>query len=179
MEAHTDAKMIEEDALEKRIANESIANYWKYMGFKEKPLGDDKEDQTNGSKNVQPRSFPRNSQNKPSGEDEEDQTNGSKNVQPRSFPKNSQRDKTHQPRYQKIPKGRKNQFELVQFIKYSSLFKNGVSDFNKDSETVKLDVDIVDTEEVESIKDSAVITCLLYTSPSPRDRTRSRMPSSA
>ena len=27
--------------------------------------------------------------------------------------------------------------------------------------------------------DVAVITCLLYTSPSPRDRTRSRMPSSA
>ena len=28
-------------------------------------------------------------------------------------------------------------------------------------------------------KDSEVISCLLYTSPSPRDRTRSRMPSSA
>ena len=28
-------------------------------------------------------------------------------------------------------------------------------------------------------KDSAIKTCLLYTSPSPRDRTRSRMPSSA
>ena len=27
--------------------------------------------------------------------------------------------------------------------------------------------------------DNAIITCLLYTSPSPRDRTRSRMPSSA
>jgi len=31
----------------------------------------------------------------------------------------------------------------------------------------------------KSISDSAVTTCLLYTSPSPRDRTRSRMPSSA
>ena len=27
--------------------------------------------------------------------------------------------------------------------------------------------------------ETAIITCLLYTSPSPRDRTRSRMPSSA
>ena len=27
--------------------------------------------------------------------------------------------------------------------------------------------------------DGALVTCLLYTSPSPRDRTRSRMPSSA
>ena len=31
--------------------------------------------------------------------------------------------------------------------------------------------------EIESV--SKLITCLLYTSPSPRDRTRSRMPSSA
>ena len=29
------------------------------------------------------------------------------------------------------------------------------------------------------LKDDDTITCLLYTSPSPRDRTRSRMPSSA
>jgi phosphoketolase len=76
MEAHTDAKMIEEDTMEKRIANESITKYWKYMGYKEIPFGDD----------------------------EEDQTNKSKNVQPRSFPRNSQKDKTHQPRYEKNSK---------------------------------------------------------------------------
>ena len=29
------------------------------------------------------------------------------------------------------------------------------------------------------VKDTSAKTCLLYTSPSPRDRTRSRMPSSA
>ena len=29
------------------------------------------------------------------------------------------------------------------------------------------------------VRDSEVVACLLYTSPSPRDRTRSRMPSSA
>ena len=34
--------------------------------------------------------------------------------------------------------------------------------------------------ELEALKDSSeTISCLLYTSPSPRDRTRSRMPSSA
>ena len=34
MEAHTDVKMIEEDTIEKRIANESIGQFWKYMGYK-------------------------------------------------------------------------------------------------------------------------------------------------
>ena len=34
--------------------------------------------------------------------------------------------------------------------------------------------------DLDGMKDGALIkTCLLYTSPSPRDRTRSRMPSSA
>ena len=33
--------------------------------------------------------------------------------------------------------------------------------------------------EVENPDSVTVSTCLLYTSPSPRDRTRSRMPSSA
>ena len=32
---------------------------------------------------------------------------------------------------------------------------------------------------VVALEDDSGITCLLYTSPSPRDRTRSRMPSSA
>ena len=36
-----------------------------------------------------------------------------------------------------------------------------------------------DQNETKEIKDTKVVTCLLYTSPSPRDRTRSRMPSSA
>ena len=41
---------------------------------------------------------------------------------------------------------------------------------------------VVNEDEVELIRDrgdSYTYTCLLYTSPSPRDRTRSRMPSSA
>ena len=38
---------------------------------------------------------------------------------------------------------------------------------------------IVLSEEYTGILSAAATTCLLYTSPSPRDRTRSRMPSSA
>ena len=34
-------------------------------------------------------------------------------------------------------------------------------------------------DRVNDDYDVTIITCLLYTSPSPRDRTRSRMPSSA
>ena len=37
----------------------------------------------------------------------------------------------------------------------------------------------VDPEVMQTIVESASESCLLYTSPSPRDRTRSRMPSSA
>src|SRR5664280_1336983 len=33
--------------------------------------------------------------------------------------------------------------------------------------------------QIEPFPDEPVVACLLYTSPSPRDRTRSRMPSSA
>ena len=41
--------------------------------------------------------------------------------------------------------------------------------------------DIVRDVHFKSMKDKAIVCniCLLYTSPSPRDRTRSRMPSSA
>ena len=35
------------------------------------------------------------------------------------------------------------------------------------------------SDRSERIRDELVESCLLYTSPSPRDRTRSRMPSSA
>ena len=47
------------------------------------------------------------------------------------------------------------------------------------------DIDIIDEDEsslertVHSLHKEAMMYCLLYTSPSPRDRTRSRMPSSA
>ena len=47
------------------------------------------------------------------------------------------------------------------------------------------DIQVIDVREKQSITDFMIIAtgtsnrCLLYTSPSPRDRTRSRMPSSA
>ena len=49
---------------------------------------------------------------------------------------------------------------------------------------IKLDLRIGTIIEAEEVEDSRKmlklrINCLLYTSPSPRDRTRSRMPSSA
>ena len=46
----------------------------------------------------------------------------------------------------------------------------------------KVDTDTyvtVDKDELDNIALESTRTCLLYTSPSPRDRTRSRMPSSA
>ena len=40
-----------------------------------------------------------------------------------------------------------------------------------------IDYEIITGEELDNSK--AIVTCLLYTSPSPRDATLSRMPSSA
>ena len=44
---------------------------------------------------------------------------------------------------------------------------------------VEEDIDIEELEPKNCIFTGEPIDCLLYTSPSPRDRTRSRMPSSA
>ena len=41
------------------------------------------------------------------------------------------------------------------------------------------DIAIVQGNDIRMKNDERVVICLLYTSPSPRDRTRSRMPSSA
>ena len=59
----------------------------------------------------------------------------------------------------------------------------GMTDSNKDK-TIAYDADIGkdhSNTKVSNMEDfvSLLKTCLLYTSPSPRDRTRSRMPSSA
>ena len=53
---------------------------------------------------------------------------------------------------------------------YFGKLKNTISSFQREVNSVTENIDI----EKEISKD-----CLLYTSPSPRDRTRSRMPSSA
>ena len=47
------------------------------------------------------------------------------------------------------------------------------------TEALKRGADVVVMIHPDYQYDSRVIPCLLYTSPSPRDRTRSRMPSSA
>ena len=59
---------------------------------------------------------------------------------------------------------------------------NSVFPFTDSGATFKGFVSGLTTNYVEVTKnelDSLVITCLLYTSPSPRDRQKSRMPSSA
>ena len=55
--------------------------------------------------------------------------------------------------------------------------KNPGDAVEADEPIVELETDKVNLEVPSPI--SGVLTCLLYTSPSPRDRTRSRMPSSA
>ena len=56
----------------------------------------------------------------------------------------------------------------------------GVSQFLKDKGYALLCVAKATSDlEVETTNEDEVYDCLLYTSPSPRDRTRSRMPSSA
>ena len=64
-----------------------------------------------------------------------------------------------------------NQSEGLEYKKLCRLLK-----ITKKSDKDKLDIALTALEKLEIINKNA---CLLYTSPSPRDRTRSRMPSSA
>ena len=57
-------------------------------------------------------------------------------------------------------------------------FTNYVNDFYGEVDDVLYPMNHMETGERLSLKD-ILSACLLYTSPSPRDRTRSRMPSSA
>ena len=57
-------------------------------------------------------------------------------------------------------------------IAYKTRFDDGLAFFEEEN-YVKA------SQQFNIIVDRASHTCLLYTSPSPRDRTRSRMPSSA
>ena len=60
------------------------------------------------------------------------------------------------------------------FDKFFSLFKK-----KKDKEPPTDEKEKNKPEETEEILETTPKTCLLYTSPSPRDMRRSRMPSSA
>ena len=72
---------------------------------------------------------------------------------------------------------------FAQFI----VFDNSEDAFYPENETTDLLYEVEDTYTVDIDLIRAIVrfdsgdlqTCLLYTSPSPRDRTRSRMPSSA
>ena len=50
---------------------------------------------------------------------------------------------------------------------------------SSDPSTIHIQVNTISTNNNEATIDNIHTDCLLYTSPSPRDRTRSRMPSSA
>ena len=53
-------------------------------------------------------------------------------------------------------------------------------DNGKEQEKTRISSDFAELSGIEVMEASPMkVTCLLYTSPSPRDRTRSRMPSSA
>ena len=45
--------------------------------------------------------------------------------------------------------------------------------------SVDLSLQVMFKKDIQEEEDEEAITCLLYTSPSPRDRQKSRMPSSA
>ena len=69
--------------------------------------------------------------------------------------------------------------EVVLFDVASGIAKGKALDIAQSSSVDGFNVKFTGTDNYKDIKDSEVIICLLYTSPSPRDRTRSRMPSSA
>ena len=59
------------------------------------------------------------------------------------------------------------------------VFSQSISTYNKDNFLEQLNKDFNALGIQLTEKEILANTCLLYTSPSPRDRTRSRMPSSA
>ena len=69
--------------------------------------------------------------------------------------------------------------ESIRSVYSSGFFKN--IEFRKDDSGVLI-ISVLERPSIASINfegNKDIKTCLLYTSPSPRDRTRSRMPSSA
>ena len=64
----------------------------------------------------------------------------------------------------------------INHFQLEKLLKNKKVEDKKTEATVR---EIIERVKKEKDKGLLYYTCLLYTSPSPRDRTRSRMPSSA
>ena len=65
-------------------------------------------------------------------------------------------------------------FETMPAEAFSAAFTNAVA-----TPAVSMAYGRLNVGRARFFEDALMITCLLYTSPSPRDRTRSRMPSSA
>ena len=78
---------------------------------------------------------------------------------------------------EKSNKMKQTKYLLLVPILASMLFYTACS--NTKNEIIKKEVEETVIESTETDETEAVEVCLLYTSPSPRDRTRSRMPSSA
>ena len=68
-------------------------------------------------------------------------------------------------------------YRFNQRQKLSNIVPIGPRDFHRERDTVGIGDNVMFRAQFPSIR--CIRACLLYTSPSPRDRTRSRMPSSA
>ena len=68
---------------------------------------------------------------------------------------------------------------LLQHLPDSIYFKDPDSRFLRISQAMATKFGMQNVDDVVGKTDADIFSCLLYTSPSPRDRTRSRMPSSA
>ena len=69
--------------------------------------------------------------------------------------------------------------KTIENVEKMSLFEKAVSN-SMNAILVEVLKVVIENDDISLLKDVAKhFTCLLYTSPSPRDRTRSRMPSSA
>ena len=67
----------------------------------------------------------------------------------------------------------------LQEIRESRAYKSALNTHRYDDQKIEQLLSNLSSSFEQLSQDSSIVVCLLYTSPSPRDRTRSRMPSSA